>query len=647
MNARLKNSAVASLILLISIFLCFLSIYTIILIKKLAKIQNDHNLWILSIAINGLIIFGFLVTLQLYLENKKTGKMNWEANFKRNAFILSLVVAKTVLWVCIISILTSDKKNHLFGIIGLILLVSIILVHCVHAVMTKGLYKKFFVEQKSIEGSDGKSCKKIKQSTTKKIQYILCILLACVIFAIPMLTARLLVANLPELPISINIPLFGKEIAFLNGHNNMLFICVIDCLCLIFGFLLIGKLSDHLFIELNKKFDKSMYHISEEARNQFTEEIIKNINLKEIDEILKKSTLNFAKYDKIHEILNLKEKNNKSKLIILGQYFFDKDKRNILKSEINNLEKKINKIQDKNKQKVAKIAIANLRKNFYIVTKKDNVKSNLFKASVSVASTLCLHFLTHMHQSGAQFNFADWNGIIILAMISAIFLSLGLTCDMIAGGILKGKDGLFESEPKPLKNLKKNEELWEKIINWKEENQNHKQRCGCESGGMKDPKNKQVRKYQILRNKFNIIDNLNISIDELKKMNDLSGNNIFYALSDVERNILEKITIELNTNQIEEILNMRDSEEPCECCCIDKILKQMLEKDSSLSENEKWKMQIYLNEKELEKPLERKEMNNGGSCPCSSLAKADKKTVKDKLNEFMIDAILWQAHIKI
>ena len=219
------------------------------------------------------------------------------------------------------------------------------------------------------------------------------------------------------------------------------------------------------------------------------------------------------------------------------------------------------------------------------MTKKDNVKSNLFKLSVSIASTLCFHFLTHMHQSGVQFNLNEWRGILALICISSIFLSLGLLCDMIAGDVLKGKSGLFEARNALLDNLKKDQDLWQKICDYKIVGEQHKIRCGCESGS---------------------------------------------------------VSLEKNINPSEETLNERDLAEPCECCCISRILKLMLKNDTTLSEEQKFEIKIYLYSKELEKEIEKKEMSNGGACPCSNLAKADKKTVHDKLNEFKIDAILWQ-----
>ena len=627
---------------------CALSISSIILAKKLLNVKKDHDLWILSIAVNTLVIFTFLALLQLYLEKEKSGQLDWNKNFKRNAFLLILVTTKTIFWIGIITILTSEKQNNLwlFGLSGVILLICVTLVHFVHTIMTKGLYKKFFVEKKIEKSKDGKACQEIKSSWSKKIQYTFCILLACILFAIPMMLTRLAVSYLPELPININIPLFGKEIAFLNGHHGMLFICIIDCLCLIFGFLFIGKLSDYLFTEWNKKFDKTLEN---EAKKQFTEKIIKNVDFDLIKEMFKDFTLNYVKYNEIYKIIDQKGKNTSAGLTILNHYYFDKEKRNKLKNELNNLEKEIDKIRDKNKKKIAKIAILKFRKDFYIVTQRDHFKSNLFKASVSVASTLCLHFLTHIHQSGAQFNWNEWRAILVLALISSIFLSIGLIFDMIAGDVLIGKDGLFKTDAKHLKNLKQNKDLWKKVVEWKEESQKHKQRCGCESGGMKNEKNKQVKKYQILNNKFGNDTRLDISLEELKKINNSEGKNIFNTLTDTEINILQnaEIKITLNKDQIEEMLTQRDQAEPCNCCCVERILKKMLEKDQTLTEDQRYEIKIYLYEKALEKEIETKEMNNGGSCPCSNLAKADKKTVKDKLNEFIIDAILWQKPIQV
>ena len=344
--------------------------------------------------------------------------------------------------------------------------------------------------------------------------------------------------------------------------------------------MLIGKLSDYLFIQINK-----IDNLEGRVRYQFREAIIKNIDFDIMKKMIDDSSLKIAQGMTIDLILNRKERNTPAGLLILSHYFFDKEMRKNLDYDINNLEKQIRGIKDKNQKKIAKIAIQNLRKNFYIVTKKDNVKSNLFKLSVSIASTLCFHFLTHMHQSGVQFNLNECRGILALICISLIFLSLGLFCDMIAGDVLKGKSGLFEARNELLDNLKKDQELWKKICDYKIDGEEHKIRCGCESGGM---------------------------------------------------------SLEKNKNPDEKTLNERDLAEPCECCCISRILRLILRNDRTLSEEQKFEIKIFLYSKELEKEIEKKEMNNGGACPCSNLAKADKKTVHDKLNEFKIDAILWQ-----
>jgi hypothetical protein len=666
MKYKTKNFLKTLSILFASIISCTFSIYFIIFAKKKFNIENNHHLWILSVSINTFIIFTFLALFQLHLEKQKVGKINWNQNFKRNSFLLTLVAAKTLFWIGIISILTSEKENTnlMIGIIGLSLFICITLVHFIHTLMTKGIYKKYFIDKKIEKNNDDNSCKKIQPSFLKKIQYILCILFSCIIFALPMMLIRIFISYIPELRLNLNFQLFGKEVEFLNFHHNMLFICIIDCICLIFGFLLIGKLSDYLFIEFNKKFDKNLSQIHEKSKNQFKEKIIKNIDLdltKEMFEIFSSNLSGKSDIKKIFNLSeNLKEQNEKTTLILLSHYYFDEDKRNQLKIELNSLEKEINKIQDKNKKKIAQLAIQNFRKNFYIVTKKDTFRSNLFKASVSVSSTLCLHFLTHMHQSGAQFKLHQWKAILILAIISSIFLSTGLMFDAIAGNIFIGKDGLLKKDSNSLNYLKKNKDLWRKIVEWKEKGQNHKQRCGCESDGMQNQKNQRVlasqKRIRLLNKIFkNQPENSEISLEQflnldqesLLNMINKNKTRIIDTMSDNDKKILYDSQATLNSKQIEEILIQRDNSEPCECCCIDKILKQMLEKNNNLTEEEKDQIKIYLYEKELEKEIELKEMNNGGSCPCSNLAKADKKTIQDKLNELKIDSILWSKPISI
>ena len=346
MNSKLKNLLKLSSILLFSLISCSISIYSILLIKKHTHlIDKTHNVWLLSIAINALVIFCFLALLQVYL---KKGKPNKE-DLKRNAFILMLVLAKTIFWSIIITILTSNKKDleRLWIASGVILLFSVMMIHFVHTFMTKGLYKKFFVETKK-----DKKSKEIQSSSWKKIQYTLCVLGVCLIFALPMMLIRLGIAFLPEIPINVNITLFGKEIAFLNSHHNMLWLCIIDCVCLIFGFLLIGKLSDYLFIQMNKSDN-----LEERARYQFREAIIKNIDFDIMKKMIDDSSLKIDQGSIIDLILNQKEKNTFMEILILSHNYFEKEKRKNLDYDIDNLEKQIRGIKDKNQKKIAKIAI--------------------------------------------------------------------------------------------------------------------------------------------------------------------------------------------------------------------------------------------------------------------------------------------------
>ena len=218
---------------------------------------SDWNYWFFATIISSLIFFAFKTILQLYRKTYLDNKCNEEgkceldsANKIRDKKILGASfigdLIKTLVWPIIISIVMtidfkkSSPKAILLGMLVLWALVTF--VHFHHNISTNSVFGDLFFQESDEE----------KLSFSTKFKYIGFILIASAICAIPFAGARLALPQIFKLlnieyNLDVGIDIFNKNIDIFTNTDAFLTVCMIDCLCLILGFMLIDFVAKKLF----------------------------------------------------------------------------------------------------------------------------------------------------------------------------------------------------------------------------------------------------------------------------------------------------------------------------------------------------------------------------------------------------------------
>ena len=252
---------------------------------------SNWNYWFFATIISSLIFFAFKTILQLYrkkyLDNKcnEEGKCDLENKIRDKkilgaSFIGDLI--KTLVWPVLISlIMTIDfkKSSPKAIILGMLILWALVtFVHFHHNISTNSVFGDLFFQEQGKE----------KISLSAKFKYIGFILIASAICAIPFASARLALPQIFKLlnieyNLDVGIDIFNKHIDIFTNTDAFLTVCMIDCLCLILGFMLIDFVAKKLFTKYYGRNEEIFYN--QKTANSNATSVVLNLKEQSIEKI--------------------------------------------------------------------------------------------------------------------------------------------------------------------------------------------------------------------------------------------------------------------------------------------------------------------------------------------------------------------------
>jgi hypothetical protein len=568
------------------------------------------NYWFVACVVSSILIFvfkyAFMAYKKKYLSNTKCegevfeakteDEVKAEKKAKRNELYIFLAtlagdLLKTLIWPIAISIITTidfKKSSPKIYITAIAILVAlVILSHFHHCLSTNAIFGSVFFQNEN----DNKAI-----SAKKKAQYIGCIFFASVVAGLLFATIRLSIPQIfYALHLEYNLPLGPKNLDILTNSHSFLAVCIVDCLCLVLGFILINWLSKKMFVKLvdNEK--------NKEALKEF---ILKNhkFDLNAIKTnfgFIKTFFENSQDFSQLNKFLKQDISDDKELSKTLQEIFLNENDIATLRKEIKNFRKSLKKCNlTKEQLKIIDISLDNLESQFLVVKTKDKAKSYGKRIALSVASTVAFHILTQMQASINKYGITDWRNILEIATFCVIVLMVAFALHLESGNALVGSESIFRNQDKPAdwyKNLWEQDEyktLRDEIINRLNEKKENKGTCcgaGCDG-------HKKFTEY-IKKNKINI--------------------------NESEYNIVSTDNTITDDNKLITC--------GCETCCMPTILKNIVN-DKILDNDIRETAYILYNKainSNTEKNSRKDTKMSGGSCPCSNLAKSQTESYDD------------------
>ena len=429
------------------------------------------NYWFIACIASSMVLFLFKYFFMFYrkklLKNKnnvhdekddtntaleKKSSQEKKARRARNIFFVTLIgdLLKMMLWPVIISLATTiDFKNMSAGVlaVAISLFVSlVILSHFHHCLSTNVIFGSVFFDDKSERNT----------AITKKWQYIRCIFFASVVVGSVLAGVRLATPQIFRmLKVSDDWVLGFSNLDILTNCHGFIAVCIVDCVCLILGYVLIDWLSKYIFINYMK--DKDLKHNIDEiifpnhdsqkdAKHVFDLDAIK-INFA----FLGKYIINDLKLPVesllLRSLLNSnKEFKENNLLFALRVIFKDSVRVNNLQKEIAKLRSYLKKNCSKEQAKCIDTALKHLESQFLVVKPREKIKNFSKKIILSVASTVAFHVLTQMEGSINKYEIKDWRNILMIGALCVVILILAFGLHLEASQSLVGSHSIFYAQ---------------------------------------------------------------------------------------------------------------------------------------------------------------------------------------------------------